>query len=76
VSSTAQWLNGFEAGVRAERRGLITDTLMHQWIRWGGYIMVPGQAEVRRWPLDEWQEWVDGFVQKATGHNRVREPFT
>lgn len=71
MSSTADWLRGFEAGAHAAYHGEIQARLMGYWFKRKGLIFVPGGTEVKQWDMEEWRLYADQMRQRCTGHNRL-----
>lgn len=79
--STAAYIRGFEAGMRAMAQGSYKgvieakNALDRYWLENRGYVLLPGETEIRRRDFAEWQTVRDEIIQRATGHNLlVREP--
>jgi hypothetical protein len=71
--ASAAFIEGVVAGAKAALEGpdACRRLLDAYWLRHSGYVVLPGQTEVRRRTLQEWHEDTDALVQKMTGHNRL-----
>lgn len=79
--STTEYIRGFEAGMRAMAQGPYRGVLeaIHSldryWLEHRGFVLLPGETEIRRRDFAEWQVVRDEIIQRATGHNiLVKEP--
>lgn len=71
--SSVAYIEGLMAGAKAARSGpdAVRRVLDAYWLRYSGYVLLPGQTEIRRRTLQEWQEETDPLIQQMTGHNRL-----